>query len=151
MILNCSVQQICQKCRSYMKEDIMFYIFSSPEPKIQRSISDHPLPVCTCMSFCKLFTFLTFSNTTGPILIKLGIKHPLGKGVSKPFSKWDNCETVSISCLCLKIIFSKTTALEIKLFTQKLVYIVKILYCKIRDPGLKLGPPAGLKFQHRNA
>lgn len=41
--------------------------------------------------------------------------------------------------ICFKIFFLRITALEMTMFTQKLVYMVKILNCKIRDPGLKLG------------
>ena len=84
-----------------------FYI-SSPEPKSQVSFSDQNLSVvrgrchpcwrrCCCCR--KLFTFSSFSPTTGSISTKLGTKHPWVKGIHvcsneepRAFLKGDNYE-----------------------------------------------------------
>ena len=46
--------------------------------KSQVSFSDHLSFVCPpgCLSVSKLFTYIFFSGTTGPISTKLGTKHP---------------------------------------------------------------------------
>ena len=61
------------------------------------------------------------------------------------FKKRDNCESVNLECMSLQIFFSRTTAPEMPIFTQKLVYIVKILNCKNRDPRTKTGAPGGVQ------
>lgn len=45
-------------------------------------------------------------------------------------------------CVSSKI-FSRTTASEMPIITQKLVYIMNILNCEIRDPLTKTGAPGG--------
>jgi hypothetical protein len=53
--------------------------FSSPELKAQVSFYDRPLSVVRLTSVC--WTFTCFSRTTGPILTKIGINHPLVNGI----------------------------------------------------------------------
>jgi hypothetical protein len=65
---------------------ILIILFSSPELKAQVSFSDRPLSVVcrsVCLSVCLLdfYIFDFFSRTTWPILSKLGMNHPWGKGI----------------------------------------------------------------------
>lgn len=48
---------------------------------------------------------------------------------------------MSIGCVSLKIFFSRTTVPDMPIFTKKLIFIVKILNYKNRDPRTKTGAP----------
>lgn len=122
------------------------FIFNSPETKVQVRCSDRMLSF-HLKTF--LFIFLLFTKTTRPNLNKLSTNSNR-KGILdfeiKPFLKESNCNTVSIECVSLKILFSKTTAPEMPKFVEKLVYVVKILHCKNRGPLKKMWPHLGFKF-----
>lgn len=53
-------------------------------------------------------------------------------------------------CVFLTIFFSRMTAPEMPVYSQKLVCIPKILYGKNRNPKTKTGAPDGSKVKHRN-
>ena len=85
----------------FVKKAQFLGLISSPEPKAQVSFSDHNLFVVR--RCCKLFTFLFFSRTTGPISTKLGTNHPLVKGFQIcsndgpcPFPRENNYEIAKI-------------------------------------------------------
>jgi hypothetical protein len=64
-----------------------------------------------------------FFRTTGPILTRLGINHPWGKGIKivqikgQVFQRRDNHKNAKIGCGHLKIVFSRTTWPEKLRFT----------------------------------
>jgi hypothetical protein len=73
-------------------------VFSSPELKAQVSFSDR---LSVCLLIIYIFDF--FIKTAGPILTKLGTKHPWAKGIQNcinerqpPSPRGDNSERVKI-------------------------------------------------------
>jgi hypothetical protein len=112
---------ICQYWNAYQS------LFSSPELKAQVSFSDRLLSV-VCLSVCLLniYIFDFFFRTAGPILTRLGTKHPWAKDIQnctnegQPLSpRGDNSERVKIHWKHLKIFFSRTSrSISIKLGTN---------------------------------
>jgi hypothetical protein len=106
-------------------------IFSSPELKAQVSFSDRLLSVVcrsVCLSICpsvclsvcllNIYIFDFFFRTAGPILTRLGTKHPWAKGIQNcthegqpPSPRGDNSERVKIHWKLLKIFFFRTSCL----------------------------------------
>lgn len=104
-------------------------LISSPEPMVQVSFSDHQLSVArpsvrlsVFLSVCTLVTFFTSSLKPSGHFNQLWYKASLLEGnvigikYCIFFRNGDNCETVRIACMSLKIFLSRTTAPEMPLF-----------------------------------
>ena len=89
---------------------IMVKFFSSPELKAQVSFSDRLSSVCLSVRLSVSFPiFVFFSRPTGPILTKLGTKHPWVKVIQvcsneghRPFPRGDNYEIAKNTLTKLK-------------------------------------------------
>ena len=129
-----------------MTHNFSNFFISSPEPKSQVSFSDQNLSVvggrchpcwrrCCCCR--KLFTFSSFSPTTGSISTKLGTKHPWVKVQMKSPTLFqvDNYAIAKIHWRNLKkIFFSRITGpISTKLGTKH-PWVKGIKFCSNEGP-----------------
>ena len=89
------------------------------------SFSGRPSSICLSFSLKSFPIFDFFSRTTGPILTKLGTKHPLVKWIQscsnegpRPFPRGDNKEIVKIHWRNLNFFIRTTGPISTKLCTK---------------------------------